>query len=213
MMRRQNAGFTLTELMAVVAILSILTAIAVPNFNRMQARARQAEANTNLKSLFTGLRTIQRKPPLVIRAGGVAPERGNRYSYHLEDFCNSFEERSTLTAVSHNSDTCIGVDTLQYPSAPQIFAPVQPASVTWSDRAASQGMGLSSGIYGTAERWDFLMYAAGDVDNEPDQAMDTADTWLISSADGMVAAVCPSSSEEPVAAGEPFNVSNDVTCD
>src|SRR3712207_9241843 len=60
---RKNRGFTLIELMIVVAIIGILAAIAIPNFIRFQARARQSEANTNLKSLFTGLRTQQRMPP------------------------------------------------------------------------------------------------------------------------------------------------------
>ncbi|HEX8701930.1 MAG TPA: prepilin-type N-terminal cleavage/methylation domain-containing protein, partial [Myxococcaceae bacterium] len=85
--RRQRYGFTLIELMIVVAIIGILAAIAIPNFVRFQARARQSEVNTNLKSLFTGLRTQQRMPPDSIRSTSFAPERGNRYSYHLEDGC------------------------------------------------------------------------------------------------------------------------------
>ncbi|HEX8704505.1 MAG TPA: prepilin-type N-terminal cleavage/methylation domain-containing protein, partial [Myxococcaceae bacterium] len=87
---RRNRGFTLIELMIVVAIIGILAAIAIPNFIRFQARARQSEVNTNLKSLFTGLRTQQRMPPERIRATSFAPERGNRYSYHLEDGCSNF---------------------------------------------------------------------------------------------------------------------------
>ncbi|HEX8706278.1 MAG TPA: prepilin-type N-terminal cleavage/methylation domain-containing protein, partial [Myxococcaceae bacterium] len=87
---RKQSGFTLIELMIVVAIIGILAAIAIPNFIRFQARARQSEANTNLKSLFTGLRTQQRMPPERIRATSFAPERGNRYSYHLEDGCSNF---------------------------------------------------------------------------------------------------------------------------
>ena len=48
-----NAGFTLTELMIVVAIISILAAIAIPNFMNYQAKARQSEAKVGLGGIFT----------------------------------------------------------------------------------------------------------------------------------------------------------------
>src|SRR2546422_827636 len=48
-----NAGFTLTEIMIVVAIISILAAIAIPNFMNYQAKARQSEAKVGLGGIFT----------------------------------------------------------------------------------------------------------------------------------------------------------------
>jgi type IV pilus assembly protein PilA len=52
-----NAGFTLTELMIVVAIISILAAIAIPNFMSYQARTRQAEAKVGLGGIFTSAKS------------------------------------------------------------------------------------------------------------------------------------------------------------
>ncbi len=52
--RNKQAGFSLIELMIVVAIIGILATIAIPNFNRFQFKARQSEAKANLTALFMG---------------------------------------------------------------------------------------------------------------------------------------------------------------
>jgi type IV pilus assembly protein PilA len=52
-MLKGKKGFTLIELMIVVAIIGILAAIAIPNFLRFQAKSKQSEAKTNLGGIFT----------------------------------------------------------------------------------------------------------------------------------------------------------------
>ena len=51
--KKGKKGFTLIELMIVVAIIGILAAIAIPNFLRFQAKSKQSEAKTNLGGIFT----------------------------------------------------------------------------------------------------------------------------------------------------------------
>ena len=53
-----SKGFTLVELMIVVAIIGILASIAIPNFQKYQARARQREANIALAAVYTSLRSF-----------------------------------------------------------------------------------------------------------------------------------------------------------
>lgn len=47
-----NSGFTLVELMVVVAIIGILTAVAIPNFKNYQAKAKTSEAKLALSGLY-----------------------------------------------------------------------------------------------------------------------------------------------------------------
>lgn len=81
-MKRLAKGFTLIELMIVVAIIGILAAIAIPNFLRFQARARQSEAKTNLKAYFTAAKSMYAEQgALTCGFCGWNPEAGNRYAY------------------------------------------------------------------------------------------------------------------------------------
>ena len=46
-------GFSLVELMIVVAIIGVLASLAVPKFQIFQAKAKQSEAKNNLSHIYT----------------------------------------------------------------------------------------------------------------------------------------------------------------
>jgi type IV pilus assembly protein PilA len=168
-----SRGFTLVELMIVVAIIGILASVAVPNFIKFQARTKQSEAKTQLKALFIAERAFFAENDTYsakVHALGFAPDRGNRYAYAAGT--GGYESRSGATLGSGIEPEAIEVDTFKFPQAS-----AQPVSsavnfVLSADSAGGSTVSPPGVITGT--NGAFAATATGTVDNDPE-----FDSWVI----------------------------------
>ncbi len=95
--RTSQRGFSLVELMVVVAIIGVLASIAIPSINKYIAKARQTEAKTQLSSLYTSEKAFFAEYTAyhgMFGAIGYSPEGQLRYNVGF----------STITAEANNAN-------------------------------------------------------------------------------------------------------------
>jgi type IV pilus assembly protein PilA len=200
----RNRGFTLIELMIVVAIIGILAAIAIPNFLKFQARSKQSEAKTNLKALYTAQKSFfSEKDRYSDFANeiGFSPERGNRYGYRVSDAAGAPELRAAaIIAAPAGGVTSISYDAFRFGGTA-----AAPVVSTANYNAAPNTVVF--GVQGTCPNCNFFAGAAGNADNEAG-----LDSWVIAGFEA-VGTVSGCSEAGNVSSGTPYNTNNDVACD
>ena len=208
-------GFTLIELMIVVAIIGLLAALAIPNFLKFQARAKTSEAKTELKGLFTAQKAYFGEHSQFgsdYNTIGWSPERGNRYAVWMgsgatkidrtggaeligaspTEFTADTFRLGTTVCVAHGGADCVAVGA---------------ATITWQP-SGSEVAGLPSpgGVEATGHTCSAFAY--GDIDSDA-----SVDAWYITNISTTLpttAGACVLSTDG--VGGAPINNFNDVDC-
>ncbi len=142
-------GFTLIEVMLVVAIIGIIAAIALPNYMRYQAKSRQTEAKASLGGIF--IRQMLHRSERM-RFGALA-----EIDFNLAGGTNRYTYRSGAagTAGGANANVTTGA------AADTIAAVLGPVVAEGSTTAWNGSTG-------------FTATAAANIDNDP-----ASDSWYV----------------------------------
>ncbi len=130
-------GFTLIELMIVVAIISFLAMIAVPNFTRYLAKAKRAEAYMNLSSIYAAQKVYWAEhgkySDVLFGDGGIGwkPEGSFYYTYGFSgsEGKNYFTGK-LKTASSHLNSAKVGEKGFVVVAAGDIYGDGKPDILT-----------------------------------------------------------------------------------
>src|SRR6185295_2137472 len=178
---------------ALGGVVSLMAAIAIPNFIKFQARSKQAECKYNLKSAFTAEKSYYQENERYtssISDAGFSPERGNRYAYFF-DVRGPMQDRSSAgISREDGAETGVNIDTFKYP---------RTRPLTFNDVGVRIAGDVRPGVQGKCPDCSFVAVCAGNLDGDQ-----TLDVWSISTEDRT------SAKGEVIPAGSPYCDVNDV---
>ena len=128
-MKKIQQGFTLIELMIVVAIIGILAAVAIPAYQDYIAKSKWGAANTEIAAIKVNYDSIVTKNSALVPTLGFGAVDGSSLGYSATATANCLVTTTYVPADSSGSMTCV------IQGGP---ATVNTKSITWNRSAEGQ---------------------------------------------------------------------------
>lgn len=160
----KSEGFTLVELMVVVAIIGILSAIAVPNFKKYQAKSKTSEAKLQLSAAYTAEQSFYSDYDtyhVCLKYMGFNPQNEILSRYYAVGFGSDVTACSACDAVATANGAVLGANACESGTDRSFWAAGKKIG---SDNPITTFTGADVGGAAIAED-TFTLGAVGNVDS------------------------------------------------
>lgn len=160
-----NKGFTLVELMVVVAIIGLLSAVAVPNFKKYQAKAKTSEAKLQLSAVYMSMQSFNldyNNYGTCLNQMGYDPAREVRSRYYTVGFAAANDAANDEISDNQSGPpNCGGVNGTAMAAANPAVPADNSLSIYAYDAGKNVNGAVSTNAWLTAERGTAVVSNSG----------------------------------------------------